>query len=80
MQVSALSTGAGCPRTSVDLVGQSAVASSRHAAKRVYDPLTLWKKLPGRNDRREDTISVAGRPPDSRLARATSDKEVKRFG
>lgn len=46
--------------------------------KGVYDPLTLWKKLPGRNDRREDTISVAGRPPDSRFARARSNRKVNR--
>lgn len=57
---------------------RSAVARSPQRQKKVYDPLTLWKKLPGRNDRREDTISVAGRRPDSRFARARSNRKVNR--
>jgi hypothetical protein len=51
-----------------DLVVQSTVAPRVKARKGVYDPLTLWKKLPGRNDRREDTTSVVGRFLDPRLA------------
>lgn len=63
-----------------DLVVQMRSLRARDRQNGVYDPLTLWKKLPGKNDRGEDTISVAGRLRDSRLARPSSNRNVNRFG
>lgn len=70
----------GSPRTLADLVVQMRSLRARERQNGVYDPLTLWKKLPGKNDRGEDTTSVAGRLPDSRLARPSSNRKINRFG
>ena len=57
-------------RTSAVFNGRIGSRSSLpEAEKGVYCLLTLWKKLPGRNDRRGDTTSVAGPAPTIRVLR-----------
>lgn len=64
----------------VALVAQSAAVSSFQAAILSVLSVDALEKITYQNDRREDTNNVAGRPPDSRFAKAASNRKVIGFG